>query len=153
MTVLDHYGHHGCMHTLSLTTRTGRATSEVGDCLGISSLMCIPPNFEITLATRTRRATTWVGIWKSNMTSKLLESVHVRMNSLLVCNLYNTLYEVSNVYWFVSFGACDDVVTWRLASWLQAGRMCEDSKFRTCNRVDYHIRVYAILSFELNHLY
>ena len=27
MTVLDHYGHHGGMHTLPLTTRTGGATS------------------------------------------------------------------------------------------------------------------------------
>ena len=50
-----------------------------------------------------------LGFEKSNMTSKLLESLHARMNSLLVLNLYNTLYEVSDMYWFVSFGACDDV--------------------------------------------
>ena len=101
MAVLDYYSHHGSMHTLPLTTRTGRATSQVGGCLGISSPMCILPNFDITLATQTRWATTWVGIWKSNMTSKLLEPLHARMNSLLVCNLNNKLYEVSDVYWFV----------------------------------------------------
>ena len=58
MTVFDHYGHHEGMHTLPLTTPTGRTTSQVGSCLGISSPMCIPPNVDITLATRTVRATT-----------------------------------------------------------------------------------------------
>ena len=41
---------------------------------------------------------------------KFLEPLHARMNSLLVCNLYNALYEVSNVYWFMFFGTCNDVV-------------------------------------------
>ena len=50
------------------------------------------------------------GIGNSNMISLALEPLHVRMNSLLVCNLYNTLYEVTDVYWFVLFGSYYDVV-------------------------------------------
>ena len=50
MAVLDHYSHHGSMHTLPLSTRIGRATSWAEGCLGISSPMCITPNFYNTLA-------------------------------------------------------------------------------------------------------
>ena len=57
MAVVDHYGHHGYMHTLPLKSQIGWATSKVGGCLGISSPMCIPPNLDITLATRTGWAT------------------------------------------------------------------------------------------------
>ena len=32
------------------------------------------------------------------------------MNSFLVCNLYSALYEVSDVYWFMFFETCNDVV-------------------------------------------
>ena len=51
-----------------------------------------------------------LGIGKSNMIFYLLESLHARINSLLVCNLYNALYEVTDVYWFMFFGTCYDVV-------------------------------------------
>ena len=66
--------------------------------LGISSPMCNPPNLDIYW--RPEQDGQWheLGFEKSNMISKLLESLHARMNSLLVCNLYNALYEVSDVY-------------------------------------------------------
>ena len=50
-----------------------------------------------------------LGFEKLNMISKLLERLYGRMNSFLVCNLYNALYEVTDMYWFMFFGACYDV--------------------------------------------
>ena len=59
--------------------------------------MCIPPKFDITLRPELDGQRHELGLEKSNMTSKLLEASHAWMNLLLVCNLYNTLYEVSDV--------------------------------------------------------
>ena len=88
--VFDHYGHHGGMHTLLLTT------SEVA--LGLA-LRCV---FLQTLILLWRPQLDGqrheLGIGMSNMTFYLLELLHAKMNSLLVCNLYNALYEVSDVY-------------------------------------------------------
>ena len=56
-----------------------------------------------------------LGFEKFNMTSKLLKPLHATMNSLLVYNLYNALYEVSDVYLFMFFGTRYIVVIRRLA--------------------------------------
>ena len=111
MVVLDHYGHHGGMHTLPFTTRTGRAASYNGGCLGISSPCVFLQTLILLWRPELDGPRHELEFEKSNMTSKLLEPLHARMNPLLVCNLYNTMYEVFDVYWFVSFGACDDFVT------------------------------------------
>ena len=109
MAVLDHYDHHGGMNNLHLTTRTEqRLRLEVA--LGLA-LPCV---FLQTLILLWRPELDGqrheLGIGKSNMKFCLLEPLLARMNSLLVCNLYNALYEVSDVYWFMSFGTCYDVV-------------------------------------------
>ena len=33
--------------------------------------------------------------------------MYYKMNSLLVCNLYNALYEVCDVHWIMIFGTCN----------------------------------------------
>ena len=43
-----------------------------------------------------------LGNQKIEYVLKFLEPLHARMNSLLLCNLYNALYEVSDVYWLCS---------------------------------------------------
>ena len=57
--------------------------------------------------------------WKVEYELKPLEPLHLRMNSLLVCNLYNALYEVYDVYLFMFLGTCYDFVIQQLAGWLQ----------------------------------
>ena len=52
----------------------------------------------------------------SNMTYKLLESLHDRINLVLVGILYNALYKVSDVCLFMLFQTCNDVVTRQLTS-------------------------------------
>ena len=58
--------------------------------------MCIPPKeFGFT---QTGRATLQVGV---KLVINELEPLHARVNTLLVYNLINILYEVSDVYWIV----------------------------------------------------
>ena len=88
MAVLDHYGHHRGMHTLPLMTRTGRATSQAGGCLRISSPKCIPPKglefFLLNDPNRTGYVTSW-----DDLVINVLEPLHARINTLLVFNLFN----------------------------------------------------------------
>ena len=68
-----------------LTTRIGRATSQVGGCLGISSPKCIPPKgLDLCLndPNRTGNVTTW-----NYLIMNVLEPMHARINTLLVFNL------------------------------------------------------------------
>ena len=100
MAVVDHYDHHGGMHTLHLTTRTGRATSEVGGCIRISSPKSIPQpkkKKKIDLYLNDSNRMGYVTSW-DYLVIYVLKPLHARMNTLLVFNLFNILYEVSEVY-------------------------------------------------------
>ena len=86
------------MHTLLLTTEQDGQRLRLEVTLGLA-LPCI---FLQTLVLLWRLELDGqrheLEIGKSNIIFYLLQHLHSRMNSLLVCNLYNTLYEVFDVY-------------------------------------------------------
>ena len=137
MAVVDHYDHHRlCILYLWRPEQDGQSLrSEIS--LGLALPFVFLQNL-VTLWRPEHDGQRYeLENWKVEYELKMLEPLHIRINSLFVRNLYCTLYEVSNVYLFMFFGTSNDVVIWQLEGWLKGENWILEPVVEQSDTLDY----------------